>query len=93
MSVEQVESEERPCLHCVLVDVIDQFYAELSATSDEPVIDTDEVLEAIAKTMAEFTSGFDGDGRQKIIEQLMKQIMDFDAEFRRENEAGSPSQH
>ena len=92
MSVAPVEIDERPCLHCLLVDLIDQFYAELPSTSgDADSIDSDEVIEAIAKTVAELTSGQDGAGRQKIVEQLMKQIMDYDTEFRQENEAGSAS--
>ena len=89
MSVEQVETEDRPCLHCAFVDLIDEFFVELG----EAEIETDEVLEAIAKTVAEFTSGLDESGRQKIIEQLMRQVMHHDAEFRRENESGSSARH
>ena len=94
MSVEQVENEERPCLHCLIVDLIDDFFAEYKATSgEEDAIDTDEVIVAIAKTVAELTSSHDGTLRQKIIEQLMREIMEHDAEFRKENETGSSARH
>jgi hypothetical protein len=94
MSVEQAESEERPCLHCLMVGLIDDFFAVYKATSgEEDAIDTDEVIVAIAKTVAELTSSQDVTVRQKIIEQLMRKIMDYDAEFRKENEAGSSARH
>ena len=56
--------EERPCLHCMMVELIDDFFAEYPATgwrSDK--VDTgeaDEVIDAIAKTVAELTSQQDG---------------------------------
>lgn len=88
MSVHQ-GNEDRPCLHCMMVELIDRFFAENSPTVDEPdVIDTDEVITAIAKTVAELTCTQDGTGRQQIIENLMREIMDYDAQFRREDAAG-----
>jgi hypothetical protein len=94
MSVEQAEPEERPCLHCMFVDLIDEFFAQYKAASDDAdAIDADEVIDAIAKTVAELTSGQDGSGRQQITELLMKQIMKYDDEFRRENDAGSSARH
>jgi hypothetical protein len=87
---EAQDSEERPCLHCLMVDLIDDFYAEYPVASDEPdTIDTDEVVTAIAKTMAELTCKRGDTGRQQIIENLMREIMDYDAEFRRENATGA----
>jgi hypothetical protein len=56
----------------------------------------DEVIDAIAKTVAELTSQQDGFIRQQVIEQLMHQIMDYDAEFRREeatSAVGSYAKH
>ena len=44
----------------------------------------DEVIDAIAKTVAELTSQQDGTIRQKLIEQLTHEIMQYDGEFRRE---------
>jgi hypothetical protein len=89
MSVEQ-EDQERPCLHCMMVELIDEFFAEYPAASGEPdAIDTDEVVTAIAKTVAELTCGQDLTIRQQLIEQLMREIMDYDAEFRRDAGTGA----
>ena len=89
MSVER-NDQERPCLHCMMVELIDDFFAEYPAASGEPdVIDTDEVVTAIAKTVAELTCGQDGTIRQQLIEQLMREIMDYDAEFRRDAGTGA----
>ena len=49
----------------------------------------DEVTDAIAKTVAEMTSQQGGVIRQQLIKHLTRQIMHYDAEFRRE-EATSP---
>ena len=51
------------------------------------------MINAIAKTVAELTSGQDGTIRQQLIEQLMREIMNYDAEFRRETAAGSIGSH
>jgi hypothetical protein len=89
MSVER-DDQERPCVHCVMVELIDDFFAEYPAASGEPdVIDTDEVVTAIAKTVAELTCGQDGTIRQQLIEQLMREIIDYDAEFRRDAGTGA----
>jgi hypothetical protein len=41
----EVDNEERPCLHCMMVELIEQFFDEYPATSGEPgTIDTDEVI-------------------------------------------------
>ena len=80
---EQPNDQDRPCLHCMMVELIDEFFAEHSAAGSEPdTIDTDEVVTAIAKTVAELTCSQDGSIRQQIIEKLTREIMDFDAEFR-----------
>ena len=89
MSVER-DDQERPCLHCMMLELIDDFFAEYPAASAEPdVIDTDEVVTAIAKTVAELTCGQDGTIRQQLIEQLMREIIDYDAEFRRDAGTGA----
>src|SRR5690242_20472796 len=72
------EDQERPCLHCMMVELIDDFFAENPATASSDNVDTgeaDEVIDAIAKTVAELTSQQDGIIRQQVIEQLMQQIM------------------
>ena len=89
MSVER-DDQERPCLHCMMLELIDDFFAEYPAASGEPdAIDTDEVVTAIAKTMAELTSGQDGTIRQQLIEQLMREVMNYEAEFRRDAGTGA----
>ena len=51
------QADERPCLHCMMVELIDDFFAEYPAAGGEPdTVDTDEVLSAVAKTVAELTS-------------------------------------
>ena len=49
------------------------------------------MIDAIAKTVAELTSQQDGVIRQQVIEQLMRQIMNYDAEFRREEATSAVS--
>ena len=91
------EDQERPCLHCMIVDLIEDFFAEYPATAGgSDKVDTseaDEVIVAIAKTVAELTSSQDGAIRQQLIEQLMREIMNYDAEFRREDAAGEMVSH
>ena len=73
------------------------FFAEYpTATAEPDTIDPDEVVTAIAKTVAELTCGQDGTVRQQLIERLMREIMDYDAEFRRDagtNAMGSNARH
>jgi hypothetical protein len=84
--------EERPCLHCMMVELIKDFFAENPATSEEPdAIDTDEVITALAKTVADLTCSQNSTVRQQIIETLMREIMEYDAEFRREDASGAAS--
>ena len=58
-------------------------------TGESDTIDTDEVIIAIAKTVAELTCSQDSTIRQKLIEQLMREIMNYDAEFRRDDGTGA----
>src|SRR5262249_58247632 len=83
---EHPDDQDRPCLHCIMVELIDEFFAEHPAAGVVPdSIDTDEVVTAIAKTVADLTRSQDGSTRQQIIEKLMREIMDYDAEFRRDD--------
>jgi hypothetical protein len=87
-------SNERPCLHCMIVELIDDFFSEYPAAGGEPdKIDTDEVLAAIAKTVAELTSTQTSAVRQQMIEQLMRDVMEYDGEFREEDATGSVARH
>jgi len=94
---EAQNNEERPCLHCTMMEVIDDFFAEYPAApgvSDK--VDTgeaDEVIDAVAKIVAELTSRQDGAIRQQMIEQLMHEIMNYDGEFRREDAMGAVGSH
>jgi len=82
MSDSTESNEERPCLHCLIGDVIDEFYAEYGSTSgDRDAIDVDEVITALAKTVAELTYGSDAALRQRILDTLMREISEFEAEF------------
>jgi hypothetical protein len=94
MSEDREVDEERPCLHCLIVEMIDDFFAEYPATTSEPnTIDTDEVITAVAKTVAELTSSQDAAVRQNMIEQLMREIMSYDAEFRKQEAIGTDRSH
>ena len=77
----------------MMVELIDDFFAEYpAAPGGSDTVDTDEadeVIDAIAKTVAELTSGQDGAIRQQLIEQLTHEIMNYDAEFRSEETIGS----
>ena len=87
---ENQDKDERPCLHCMIMDLLEDFFAEYAAPQGEPdTIDTDEVISALAKTMAELTCRQNGANRQQIIEKLMREIMDYDAEFRRDDTSGA----
>ena len=90
MTPEPTEPNERPCLHCLLVELIDEYFEEYAAKEDNTV-DTDEVISAVAKTMAELTAGLDPTGRQEMIERLMREIMSYDAEFRQQDAVGTGS--
>jgi hypothetical protein len=79
-----------------MIELIDDFFADYPATLGSDTVDTseaDEVIDAIAKTVAELTSQQDGVIRQQVNEQLMLQIMNYDAEFRREDAAGAIASH
>ena len=68
----------------MMVELIDDFFAECPARAASDKVDTDEaddVIDAIAKTVAEMTSQQDGVIRQQVIEHLMRQIMHYDADF------------
>jgi hypothetical protein len=84
------DNEGRPCLHCMMVELIDDFFTEYPVASAEPnTLDTDEVISAVAKTVAELTCSQDSTARQQIVENLMREIMDYDAEFRRDDASGA----
>ncbi len=71
----------------MIVELIEQFFDEYPANGPD-TIDTDEVITAVAKTVAELTSSQDGTIRQQMIEKLMHELMEYDAEFRQEDTVG-----
>jgi hypothetical protein len=84
------DDEERPCLHCLLVDTIDNFFADYPVSEDEPhAIDSDEIVTALAKVVAEMTCSMEGTERQQLLERLMQDVMEYDAEFRQQDQLGT----
>ncbi len=82
MSDTEGSNDERPCLHCLIADTIDDFYAEYgSLTGEKDTIDMDEIVSALGKTVAELISGSDPSLRQRIMEDLMSEISRFEAEY------------
>jgi hypothetical protein len=94
---ESQNDQARPCLHCMMLDVIDDFFAENPAApgaSDKvDTAEADEVIDAVAKLVAELTSRQDAAIRQQLIEELMREIMNYDDEFRREDAMGPVGSH
>jgi hypothetical protein len=92
MSDSPESQDERPCLHCLIADTIDEFYAEYGSTSGEKdTVDMDEIISALAKTVAEMTYGSDATLRQRILEELTQEISRFEAEYA--NSSGSDMRH
>jgi hypothetical protein len=81
----------------MMVELIEDFLSEYPvAPSGSDKVDTaeaDEVIVAVAKTIAELTCRQDGAIRQTLIEQLMRHIIKFDDEFRREDAFGGSGSH
>jgi uncharacterized protein YqgV (UPF0045/DUF77 family) len=70
--------------------VIDNFFADYPVSTDEPdAVDTDEIVTAVAKTIAELTCSQNATARQTMIEQLMREVMEYDAEFRQQDALGT----
>src|ERR1700720_1187519 len=68
MSDTEGSSDERPCLHCLIGETIENFYAEYGTLSGEKeAIDVDEIISALGQTMADLISGFEPSLRQQVI--------------------------
>jgi hypothetical protein len=92
MSDNPGSNDERPCLHCLIADVIDDFYAEYGSPSGEKdTIDMDEIISALGKTIAEMTYGSDAAVRQQVLDDLTREIAKFEAEYA--NSPGSDMRH
>ena len=92
MSENPEANDERPCLHCLIGDLIDEFYAEYGSLSGEiDTIDVDEIITALAKTVADMTFGSDAVLRRRILEDLTREMLKFEAEYA--NASGSNVRH
>lgn len=81
--------DDRPCLHCLMIEVIDGYFADYPVSEEDPdAIDTTEVITAVAKTMAELTCSQDAGDRQKMIDQLVREVLDYDEEYRQQDVLG-----
>jgi hypothetical protein len=76
MSDTEGSRDERPCLHCLIGETIEDFYAEYGTLSGETeAIDVDEIISALG-TMADLISGSEPSLRQRIIEDLMSKNLE-----------------
>jgi len=83
-------NDERPCLHCLIGDLIDEFYGEYGTLSGETnAVDVNEIITALAKTVAEITYGSDAVERKRVMDDLTREIAEFEAEFLERDTAGA----
>ena len=82
MSDNPESSDERPCLHCLIADLIDEFYAEYgSSEGEKDTVDIDEILSALGKVIAEMTYGSDAAVRQRVLEDFTREVARFEEEY------------
>ena len=82
MSDNPESSDERPCLHCLIADLIDEFYEEYgSSEGEKDTVDIDEILSALGKVIAEMTYGSDAAVRQRVLEDLTREVARFEEEY------------
>jgi len=82
MSDNPESSDERPCLHCLIADLIDEFYAEYgSPEGEKDTVDMDEIISALGKVIAEMTYGSDAAVRQRVLEDLTREVVRFEEEY------------
>ena len=82
MSDNPESSDERPCLHCLIADLIDEFYAEYgSPEGEKDTVDMDEIISALGKVIAEMTYGSDAAVRQRVLEDLTREVARFEEEY------------
>ena len=71
------------------MDVIDGYFADYPVSEEEPdAVDTDEIVTAVAKVVAEMTCGMEGAQRQAMIDRLTQEVANYDAEFRQQDALG-----
>ena len=90
MSENTEVEDERPCLHCLIGDLIDEYYGEYGTPGGESdVIDVGEIVTSLAKIVAEITSGSDATEGRRIVEELSSEIARYDAEYREHAATGA----
>ena len=89
MSEDPEVEDERPCLHCLIGDLIDEYYGEYGSPSGEPdVIDVGEIMTSLAKIVAEITSGSDA-ARAAASSKSCRGNLENDAEYREHAASGT----
>lgn len=92
MSQTSEPTDERPCLHCLIGDLIDDFYGEFGSLAGKPdTIDTNELLSALAKTLAELTYDSDAAQHQRMMEDFLRDVSKFETEFSEAQLAETPA--
>jgi hypothetical protein len=92
MSQSTESDNERPCLHCLIGDLIDEFYEEFGSQAGEnSTIDVSEVLTALAKTFAEFSYDSEAAQRQTLKEEFLREVGKFEAEFQEAKLSDTPT--
>ena len=89
MSDDPESNEERPCLHCLIGDLIDEFYEQYgSSTGEAETVDVSEVMSALAKVVAEMTFGSDAALRERVLKDFSEEVSKFEIEFRESDTPG-----
>jgi hypothetical protein len=84
--------DQRPCLHCLIGDLIDEFYEQYgSSTGEAETVDVSEVMSALAKVVAEMTFGSDAALRERMLKDFADEVSKFEVEFREGEATGAPS--
>jgi hypothetical protein len=84
-------NDERPCLHCLIADLIDEFYEQNGSLTGEPeTADVSEIITAFAKIVAEMTVSSDAALRKRILKEFAGEVSKFEVEFREGDTTGAP---
>jgi len=92
-NLEAEADDQRPCLHCLIGDLIDEFYEQYgSLTGEAETVDVSEIMTALAKVVAEMTFGSDAALRARMLKDFNDEVSKFEVEFREGDTTGaSPS--
>jgi hypothetical protein len=90
LSDNQEADDQRPCLHCLIADLIDDFYEQYGSPSGEAeTVDMGEVMSALAKVVAEMTFGSDAAFREQVLKDFAEEVSRFEMEFRESDTTGA----